>query len=84
MARSDPRILHPGNLLEPADFVLVGPDDQVFSRGRAAGMDPSLFDPVMDLLGDDAKLASQIGNPPLVFFEQIVAKILRIRVSNVQ
>ena len=49
MTRSNPRCFHSGQLFEPTHFVFVRPDDQVFSRGRATGMDPSLFDPVMDL-----------------------------------
>src|SRR5579885_3788677 len=76
VARPKPGLLHAGQPLEPTDFVLVGPDDQMFSRGRAPGMDPSLFDPVMDLLRDDAQFTGQVWNPPLVFLQQVVAEIL--------
>ena len=74
MAYPNPRVFHLRHSLEPTDFVLIRPDNQVFSRGCTARMDPSLFDPVMDLLRDDAELLGQIGNPPFVFFVQIVAK----------
>src|SRR5262249_22574572 len=76
MARFDPGVFHFRDFFEPTDFVFVRPDDVVFARGRAARVDPPLFDPVMDRLLDDAELAGQVGNPPFVFLEQIVAKIL--------
>ena len=76
MPCSNPRLLHTGQPLEPTHFVLVRPDDQMFSRGRAPGMDPSLLDPVMDLLGDGIQLTRQVGNPPLGVLEQVVAKLL--------
>ena len=40
MTRSNPNFLHSGQLFEPANFVFVSPDHQVFSRGRAARVDP--------------------------------------------
>ena len=71
MTRSNP---HSGQLFEPAHFVFVSPDNQIFSRGRPARMNPSLFDPVMDCLRDDAEFARQVWNPPLLFLQQIVAE----------
>src|SRR5580698_217669 len=76
MAESNPRVFHFCHLLEPTDFVLIRPDDEVFSRWCAAGIKPSLLGPVMDLLRDDADSLRQIRNPPFVFLMQIVAKKL--------
>jgi len=76
MARSKPGLLDFGQPPEPTDFVLVRPNEDVFSRRRASGMDPSVFDPVMDLLRDDAQFPRQVGNPPLVLLKQGVVKIL--------
>jgi hypothetical protein len=39
-------------------------------------MDPSLLDPVMDLLRSDAQFVSQLGNSPFVPSQQFVAEIL--------
>src|SRR5438046_964904 len=76
MTRSNPNFLHSGQLFEPAYFLFVSPDHQVFSRGRAARMNPSLFHPVMDGLLDDTEFACQVWNPPFVFLQQIVPKEL--------
>src|SRR5438067_5648389 len=73
MAGFDPGVFHFRDLFEPTDFVLVCPDNEVFSRGRAARVDPPLLDPVMNRLLDDAELTRQLGNPPFVFLEQIAA-----------
>lgn len=37
-------------------------------------MNPSLFDPVVDLYRDDPEFASEIGNPPLIPLQQVLAK----------
>src|SRR5262249_36132363 len=37
--------------------------------------DPSLFGPVIDLLREDTEFARQVGNPPFISLEQVLAKI---------
>ena|SRR6516225_2311350 len=74
MTRSNPNWLHSGQMFEPTHFVFVNPDNQVFSRGRATRVNPSLFGPVMDCLRDDAECARQVWNPPFMFLQQIVAE----------
>ena len=68
MARPNPRLLHSGHLLEPADFVFVRSRDQLLSRRLALRFDPTLIDPVVDLLRNDAQLPSEVRNPPFVLF----------------
>ena len=70
----DPGVLPFRQLSQSTKLVLVGPDDQVLSRRRAARVDPPLLDPVVDLLRDDAELPSQVGNPPFVLADEVVAK----------
>src|SRR5579884_624115 len=76
MTHAKPRVFYSCHLLEPTNLAFVSPDDPVFSRRRAARAEPSVFDPVVDLLGDDLEFARQIGNPPFVFLQQVVAKKL--------
>ena len=76
MTHAKPRVFYSCHLLEPTNLVFVSPDDPVFSRRRAARVKPSVFDPVVDLLRDDLEFARQIGNPPFVFLQKVVAKKL--------
>ena len=39
-------------------------------------MDPPLLDPVVDLLRDDAKFPGQVGNPPFVLLDEVIAEQL--------
>jgi hypothetical protein len=73
MTHAKPRVFYSCHLLEPTNLVFVSPDDPVFSRRRAARVEPSVFDPVVDLW-DDIEFARQIGNPPFFFLQEVVAK----------
>ena len=55
---------------------MVRPHEQVFAGRCAAVIDPALLHPIVNFHGDDFELASEIGNPPLVLFEQFVAEII--------
>src|SRR4051794_30334946 len=74
MPCSDPGAFAFGQLLEPTELLPVGPDDQVLSRGCTAGVNPSLPDPVVDLLRNDVELPSQVRNPPFILPDKVVAK----------
>jgi hypothetical protein len=39
-------------------------------------VDPPLLDPVGDLLRDDAEFLGQVGNPPFIFLDEIIAEQL--------
>jgi hypothetical protein len=43
---------------------------------RAARVDPTPLDPVVDLLGDHAELPAQVGDPPFVLTDEVVAEQL--------
>ena len=45
-----------------------------FPEGVRRAVDPALLDPVVDLLGDDTQLLGQVGDPPLVLTDEIVAE----------
>src|SRR3954451_1646712 len=72
----DPGVLPSRQLPEATDLILVGPYDQMLPRRRAARVDPTLLDPIVDLLGDDAEFPGQVGDPPFVLADQVVAEQL--------
>src|SRR5512142_91318 len=72
----NPRVLPPGQPSEPPSLISVSPYDQVFSRRRPPRVDPSLRDPVVDLLRDDAEFPGQVGDPPFIFPDEVVAEQL--------
>src|SRR5262245_7154383 len=71
---ADPGVLPPRQLSQPMDLVLVGPNDQMLPRGRAARVDPTSLDPIVDLLRDDAQPPGQVGDPPFVLTDEVVAE----------
>ena len=70
----NPGVLPTRQLSEATNLTWIGPDDQMLPRRRAARVDPSLLDPIVDLLGDDAESPGQVGDPPLVRTDEVVAE----------
>src|SRR5262245_7212447 len=70
----NPGVLPTRQLSEATNLIWVGPDDQMLPRRRAAPVDPTLLDPIVDLLGDDAEFPGQVGDPPFVLTDQVVAE----------
>jgi hypothetical protein len=72
--RCEPRGFFAGEFAQTVEFVLVRPHDQVFAGGCAAVIDPALLHPIVDFYGNDFELAGEIGNPPLILFEEFILK----------
>src|SRR5262249_11437020 len=73
---SNPGVLPTRQLSEATNLILVGPDDQMLPRRRAPPVDPTPLDPIVDLLGDDAESPGQVGDPPFVLTDEVVAEQL--------
>src|SRR5262249_33665505 len=81
---SNPRAFVLCQPLEPTLFLLVRPNDPVLSRRGAPCLDPTLLDPVVDLLRNHAQMTSQVGNPPFVLCQEIVTEQLSHQTQTAQ
>ena len=76
MPGGNPGVLPTRQLSEATNLIFVGPDDQMLPRRRAPRVNPTLLDPIVDLLGYDAELPGQVGDPPFVLTDEVVAEQL--------